>query len=64
MWAQAVPDSDLEAWEQVAVTQVTGWKGEEGQIQIPLPVTGQQHRPPPSTAQSPQPPTHGCYLGA
>ena len=53
MWAQAVPDSDLEAWEQVAVTQVTGWKGEEGQIQIPLPVTGQQHRPPPSTAQSP-----------
>lgn len=23
---------DLEAQEQVAVTQVTGWRGEEGQI--------------------------------
>lgn len=55
MWAQAVPDSDPEAQEQVAVTQVTGWRGEEGRIQIPLLVAWQQCPPPPSTIGSPSP---------
>ena len=55
MWAQAVSDSDLEAQEQVAVTQVTGWRGEEGRIQIPLLVAWQQRPPPPSTIGLPSP---------
>lgn len=46
---------NLEAHEQVAVTQVTGWKGEKGQIEIRLPVAWQQCPPLPSAAPSPTP---------
>lgn len=48
VWAQAVPDSVIWSHEQVVETQVTGWRGEEGQRVIPLPVD-----PPPRPQSAP-----------